>query len=124
MLADAAVTWTPETQLSPYGESGMLQNALAAQDPALNQAIVAARVPGEDYIAAALRVAQSYIMADSQRRLLNAQLTRAQQGLPPLDSSQYGLGVSLGLSAETQKWIMYGAGGLLVAYLIFRKVRK
>lgn len=124
MLADASVTWTPETQLSPYGLDGALQNALAAQDPALNQTIVGARVPGEDYIATALRVAQSYILADSQRRLLNAQLTRAQQGLPPLDSSQYGLGVSLGLSADTQKWLMYGAGGLLVAYLLYRGVRR
>jgi hypothetical protein len=121
MLGDSAATWTPQTQLSPFGVEGAYQNAIAAQDPILNQTIVGARVPGEDYINAGLRVAQSYILADSQRRLLNAQLTRAQSGLPPLDSSQYGMGVSLGLSGDTQKWIMYGAGALLIAFLVLRR---
>lgn len=124
MIGDASVTWTPETQISPYGINGALQNALAAQDPVLNSTIVKARVPGEDYIDTALRVAQSYILADSQRKLLNVQLARAEQGLPPLDSSQYGLGVSLGLSADTQKWIMYGAGALLIGFLVLRRGRK
>lgn len=120
MIGDASVTWTPQTMLSPYGAEGAYANAIAAQDPALNAAISTAKLPGEDYIAAALRVAQSYVMADSQRRLLNVQLERAQQGLPPLDSGQYGLGVSVGLSPDVQKMLLIGAAALAAVFLLKR----
>lgn len=123
MLGDASVTWTPQSMTSPYGAEGAYANAIAAQDPSLNSAINAAKLPGEDYIAAALRVAQSYVLADSQRRLLDVQLQRAQQGLPPLDAGQYGLGVSLGLSPDVQKLLMIGGGALLLLFVLSR-VRK
>ena len=79
------------------------QNALAAQDPALADTISREALPGESWVNAALRVAQAYTLADSQRRLLNIQMQRAQQGLPPLNSSQYGLGVNVGLSPDVMK---------------------
>jgi hypothetical protein len=118
MIGDASVTWTPQSMTSPYGAEGAYANAIAAQDPALNATVNAARLPGEDYINAALRVAQSYVLADSQRKLLNVQMQRAQQGLPPLDSGQYGLGVSMGLSPDTQKLLLYGVGALALVMLL------
>jgi len=96
------------------------ENAIAAGDPALAQTISQTQIPGESYINAALRVAQSVVLADSQRRLLNAQLSRAQQGLPPLDASQYGLGVNLGLSPDTLKLVGFGLLGLAAVFYLSR----
>lgn len=105
---------------SPSGVEGAFQNAIAAQDPQAAQLIESQRFPGEDYITALARVANTLVLAESQRRLLQVQLQRAQQGLPPLDSGQYGMGVNLGLSPETLKMIGFGAVGLLAVFLLMR----
>lgn len=63
----------------------------------------------------AAKVASTLIMANYQREMLNVQLDRAQKGLPPIDAAQYGIGVNVGLSANTQKLLLFGAiaiGGL------------
>lgn len=109
---------------SPVGIDGAYQNAIATADKSVDSAIQTERLPGEDYITAGLRVLNTYFMADSQRKLLNVQLERAKQGLPPLDSTQYGLGVSLGLSPETQRVLMIGAGILGAAALLFMARRR
>lgn len=70
----------------------------------------------EPWYQTAIRVMGGLIMTDYQRRLLNVQLERAQQGLPPLDAAQYGVGVNVGLSADTQKILIIG--GLALAGLI------
>ncbi len=57
----------------------------------------------------AAKVASTLVMANYQREMLNAQLDRAKAGLPPLNASQYGLGVNVGLSPDTQKLLLYGA---------------
>lgn len=78
--------------------------------------------PSEDWITTIARTASTVVMADSQRRLLNIQLDRARQGLPPLNSSQYGLGVGVnfGLSPELEKGLMLG-GALLLGWFLLRK---
>lgn len=104
------------------------ENALAAQDPELADTVSGAQRFGEDYISALARVVNTYVLADSQRKLLNVQLDRARQGLPPLDSSQYGLGanVSVGFSPDTLKLVGYGALGLLALFAVstFSRGRK
>ena len=67
-----------------------------------------------------LQTATALYMTDYQRRLLNLQLDRARQGLPPLSSSQIGLGVNVGLSPETLKAIAIGGGAILVGILLMR----
>lgn len=94
------------------------ENAIAAQDPGLAQSIQNETMPGESYITAALRVLQAYTLADSQRRLLNVQLQRAQQGLPPLSTDQYGLGLNVGLSPETTKLIGFGLLGAAALFFV------
>lgn len=99
------------------------ENALQAQDPEVAQAVQSQKFPGEDFLTAAARVLQTYTMADSQRRLLQAQMQRAQQGLPPLNASQYGLGMTFGLSPDTMKLVGLGIGALALLYLVKRRSR-
>jgi hypothetical protein len=73
---------------------------------------------GESVIDSLARAASTIAMADSQRRLLNIQLERARQGKAPLDSSQYGLGVNVGLSPQT---ILLIGGALLAVVLLARR---
>ena len=102
-------------------EGRAYQTAIMRQDPALSNAIEAMALPGEDWISAAFRVANSAVLAESQRRLLKVQIERAKAGMQPLDASQYGLGVNVGLSPQTIKMIGLGAAALVVVYLISRK---
>jgi hypothetical protein len=76
------------------------------------------RVSGEDWISAISRAMGTVAMADYQRRLLNVQLDRARQGLPPLDSSQYGVGVNV--QAPQLNLLLIG-GLALAAILLLRR---
>jgi hypothetical protein len=75
-------------------------------------------VAGESWIAAISRAMGQVAMADYQRRLLNVQLERARQGLPPLDASQYGVGVTV---AAPQLNMLLLGGLALVAFLVLRR---
>ena len=63
--------------------------------PGLVEVADRVRVEGEDWISAISRAMAQVSMADYQRRLLNVQLERARAGLPPLNASQYGVGVNV-----------------------------
>lgn len=76
--------------------------------------------PSESWVQTATRALTGLIMTDAQRRLLNVQLDRAARGLPPLNASQYGLGVNVGLSPETLRVVGF-AGLAIAALLIFRR---
>ena len=94
--------------------------AVAVEDAApgiLDKARQMAR-EGESIVDSLARAASSLALADSQRRLLNIQLERARQGKPSLDSSQYGLGVNIGLSPQT---ILLIGGALLAVVLLARR---
>lgn len=76
--------------------------------------------PDKPWFQTALQTMTALYMTDYQRRLLNVQLDRARQGLPPLSSSQVGLGVNVGLSPETLKALAIGGGCILVGILLLR----
>jgi hypothetical protein len=99
------------------------QTQFQNDDPALAATIANQQAPNESYFDTMIRVANSLILADSQRRLLNVQLERAKNGLAPLNTSQYGMGVSVGLSPDVQKLLMYG-GGAIVALLLYNALAK
>jgi hypothetical protein len=77
-------------------------------------------VEGESWISAISRAMTTVAMADYQRRILNAQLERARQGLPPLQSSEYAPAINVGLSPQTRNLLIYG-GIALVAVLLLRR---
>lgn len=59
----------------------------------------------------------------AQQQILNVQLQRAQQGLPPLaiDPTQYGIpqpSVGISLDDGTKKMLLYGGIGLAVALML------
>ena len=106
--------WGAET--SPSGFDLQYRVALDSLVPNLPPAAVEqSKMPGENYVDAFVRLAQSLILTDAQRRLLNVQVQRASQGLPPLDMTNYGLGVSAGLSPELTRlaWVV-GLGALAI----------
>lgn len=69
--------------------------------------------------------AQAYLTREqmqAQQKILNLQLQRAQQGLPPLalDPTTYGLpqpSIGVGLDAGTTKTLLWVGGGLALALL-------
>jgi hypothetical protein len=75
-------------------------------------------VPGEDWISSVSRALQTVAMADYQRRIVNVQLERAKQGLPPLDSSNFGLGVSVGISPQI---MLLGVGAIVALFMLARR---
>jgi len=77
-------------------------------------------VEGEGWISAISRAMTTVAMADYQRRILNAQLERARQGLPPLQPSEYSPAINVGLSPQTRSLLIYG-GLALVAVLLLRR---
>jgi len=86
--------------------------------PGLSSVADEIRVAGEDWISAISRAMGTVAMADYQRRLLNVQLERARQGLPPLNASQYGVGVNV----EAPQLNLLLLGGLaLGAVLLLRR---
>ena len=80
-------------------------------------------IAGDSTVDKILRALPTVVMADTQRRLLNIQIDRARKGLAPLDVSQYGMGVNVGLSPGTIQMIMFGGAALLGVYLLSRRAR-
>ena len=70
--------------------------------------------------------AQAYLtkeQIDAQQRIVNVQLTRAQNNLPPLniDPQTYGLpapSIGFGLTGDTRQLLMWGGGIALGVYLL------
>jgi len=63
---------------------------------------------------------------DAQNKILNLQLSRAQQGLAPLDldPSIYGLpsaGVSVGITPDVKKMLIFGGIGIAAVFLLTRR---
>ena len=94
--------------------------ALDKAAPGVSSAIASAS-NGEPWYETLASVLPKLVLADNQRRLLNIQLERAQTGKPPLDSSNYGLGVNVGLSPDTSKIVMYGLVALGVILYATKK---
>lgn len=86
--------------------------------PNINTLVQEERAPGESWIDSLARLVPSILASDAQRRLLNVNIDRARQGLPPLDTSQYGVGVNVGLTGDTQKLVMWGAVGFAALALL------
>jgi hypothetical protein len=59
--------------------------------------------------------------AYNTQQIMNANLQRAQKGLPPLDQSAYAPQVSVGLSSDTKSMLMIAAIGL--GLLLFMRRR-
>jgi hypothetical protein len=110
---------------SDGGETIDYTGAVGAIDPNVAAGVTAAQAPQESWTQALLRVgpdlAKTLVTADAQRKLLDVQMQRAAQGLPPLNSSNYGLGVSVGLDPNMQRYLLLGGAALLMLLLLKRR---
>ena len=89
--------------------------------PGIIEQARAVAVEGEDWVSAVSRAMSTVAMADYQRRLLNVQLERARQGLPPLAASEYGVGVSVGIDPATRNMLLIGGVALVAVLLLARR---
>lgn len=105
----------------PADAAGFTPQLFESIAPGITTAAQQIAIPGEDWITSILRVLPQLAMADHQRRLLNIQLERAQNGQAPLDMSNFGLGVNIGLSPQTQQLILIGIAAAVVLFLVTRK---
>lgn len=114
--------WGAET--SPAGVEGAYMNAIEEAAPGFMDQASKLATPGEDWISLIARTMSTLAMTNAQRELLQVQVDRARQGLPPLDSSQYGLGATVGLSPATLRTLRtLLIGGILAAVLLFSRRR-
>lgn len=76
---------------------------------------------GKDLLSSFKDVLGTVALTIQQRQILSAQMDRMRAGLPPLDASQYGVGVSVGLSPEITRALLIGGGVLLAAIFLLRR---
>ena len=97
--------------------------ALEAVAPNVTQLVEETRSPGESWIDSLARLLPVLAATDQQRKILQIQTERARQGLPPLDASQYGVGVNVGLSSDTKQLMGYALAGvaLLVVPMLLKR---
>lgn len=76
-------------------------------------------------------VSQAYLTAEQmkmQKKVIDTQIARAQAGLPPLDIdlARYGVGpqATVGISADTQRLLLWVAAGLGAVYLVPKLLRR
>ncbi len=76
---------------------------------------------GADLLSSFREVLGTVALTIQQKQILDAQMERMRAGLPPLNASQYGVGVSVGVSPDVQKLLLGGGIVLLLALLLLRK---
>jgi hypothetical protein len=112
-----------DTTESPYGtyetESRGYIPEIAKIAPGIVETADRIKVAGEDWITSISRAMGQVAMADYQRRLLNVQLDRARQGLPPLNAAQYGATVNV--EAPQLNFLLLAGLGLAAVLLLRRR---
>lgn len=86
--------------------------------PGFNSMVDQQQQPGESWIDSAARLVTIIAATDQQRQLLQVQVDRAKQGLPPLNISQYAAGVQVGISSDLKNLLIFG-GAAALAIMLF-----
>ena len=95
-----------------YGSDAAAASAIAAQ------ATSGGGLTDPNILQSLLTAAPQVVTGLSQLQLLSIQAQRAAKGLPPLNSQQYGLGVNVGLSSQTQMLLI---GGAILLYFMLKR---
>lgn len=106
---DLPAYWTPP--------NAQWANALESVAPTINEKITQQSQAGESWVTTLQRILPALATTVQQREILKIQLERARQGLPPLDNSQFGAQVSVGLDNRTM--MLLGAAAVGIAALLF-----
>lgn len=84
--------------------------------PNVTTLVADTRTSDESWYETLARLLPAIVATDQQRKLMEVQIERARAGLPPVDTSQYGVGVRVGLSEDSKQLLIYG--GLALAALL------
>ena len=77
---------------------------------------------GETWLDTLQRVLPTIVTSYQQKQLLDVQIDRAKQGLPPLDVSQYAPGVRVGVDSSAMKFLIVGGAiALAAAFIVTRR---
>lgn len=87
--------------------------------PGIGEIVVSQQQPGESWIDTLAKAIPMLAATVQQQQLLNIQVDRARQGLPPLNVSQY----SGGTTSPDTKMLLYVGGAALAFYLLTKKSR-
>ena len=106
-----------------WGFDAALTDAVQSVVPEAGAAARQQQQPFETYADALLRIANSIVKTDAQRKLLDMQVQRAQRGLPPLDTRGYETGRATRLPFELSP-IALGVLALGAIYFFARRNRR
>jgi len=100
-----------EYEYSAYADPGAL----------IPPAVAAPESEWSKWMADAVKIYTEY---DMQKEVLDINLERAKQNLPPLDLSRYGAGINVGISAGTQNMILLAVAILAGAIFLPKLMKK
>ena len=104
--------------LVPQGMTREQWFAFGTFAPNATNVIAQNQTPGESWVDTLQKILTGLVMTEQQRQLMQLNIERAKQGLPPIDINAYsGVGVNVGLSQGTQQLVLYlalGAGALIL----------
>lgn len=64
------------------------------------------------------KLAAQYMQFDTQKRILDLNIKRAEQGLPPVDSGTLAPSVNFGLTSDTRQMMFWAIGGIVAIGII------
>lgn len=106
----------------PAGMTREQWNSLSVTNPGAPRIIADNQTPGEPWWQTGQKILLGIFQTDQQRQIMQLNIERARQGLPPVDPAQYsGLGVQVGLAPQTQNLILIGLLGLGAVLLLARR---
>jgi len=109
----------------PEGMTREQWSAISSFAPNATQIIAQNQTPGESWVDTAQKILTGLVMTEQQRQLMQLNIERARQGLPPIDINRYtGVGVNVGLSQGTQQLVLYlalGAGALILLNSLMKR---
>lgn len=100
---------------------------LAVESFAPNASLIISQnqTQGESWTDTAQKILTGLVLTEQQRQLMQLNIERAKQGLPPIDINRYsGVGVNVGLSQGTEKLVLYlalGAGAFLLINSLMKR---
>jgi hypothetical protein len=90
--------------------------------PGVTSLIESQQQSGESWTDALTRLLPQLVATYQQKQFLTLNMRRAEQGLPPLNASDYGLGVKVGLTDDVKSLLLWGLLGVgAVIYLTSRR---
>jgi len=92
--------------------------ALDVIAPGITDEIAASQTAGESWVDSLAKLLPVLATTYQQKKLLEVQMQRASQGMPPLDVSAYAPGVRVGLTDDTTKLLVIGGAVLLGVLLL------